>query len=117
VLGVLEAVALGDELSDAVELSRRMPAVCAVVAAVGLAVAFATPASAMFAGPNRRITFARFLPDKDGPGLSGGEIFSAKPDGTDEQRLTYSSGGRTSFFSDRSPDGSQIAPDGSGQQS
>ena len=74
-------------------------------------VAAAPPAGATFAGPNGRITFARFLPDKDGPGLGGLEIFSARPDGTDEHRLTFSGGGRTSFFSDWSPDGSQIAFD------
>jgi H+/Cl- antiporter ClcA len=53
VLGVLEAVALGDELSDAVELSRRTRAVCAVVAAAGLAVAFATVIVGGNAFPNK----------------------------------------------------------------
>jgi Tol biopolymer transport system component len=94
-----------------VRFSRRTRSVCAIVAAAGLVTAVATPASATFAGPNGRITFARFLPDKDGPGLGGKEIFSAKPDGTDEQRLTFSSEGRNSVFSDWSPNGSQIAFD------
>jgi Tol biopolymer transport system component len=82
-----------------------------VAAAAIVAVAVAMPASATFSGTNGRITFHRFLPDKDGPDLGGLEIFSAKPDGTDEQRLTFSSDGRSSVFSDWSPDGSQIAFD------
>jgi Tol biopolymer transport system component len=82
-----------------------------VAAAAVLAMAVAMPASATFSGTNGRITFARFLPDKDGPDQGGLEIFSAKPDGSDEQRLTFSNDGRTSFLSDWSPDGAQIAFD------
>ena len=74
-----------------------------VVAAVGV-----EPAGATFAGKNGRITFDRFLPNKDGPDVGGLEIFSTRPDGT-ERRLTFSKNGRSSFLSDWSPDGSQIA--------
>lgn len=71
----------------------------------------AIPAGATFPGTNGRITFHRFLFDKDGPDLSGAEIFSARPDGTDEQRLTFSNDGRGSVFSDWSPDGRHIVFD------
>ena len=71
----------------------------------------AMPAGATFPGKNGRISFWRFIPDKDGPDLGGLEIFSAGPDGSSEQRLTFSNDGRSSVFSDWSPDGSQIAFD------
>ena len=84
----------------------------ASLAAVALVTAaLAAPAAATFGGTNGRITFARFLPDKDGPGLGGLEIFSAASGGSDVQRLTYSNDGRSSVFTDWSPDGSQIAFD------
>ncbi len=82
-----------------------------VVAASVIAAATVRPASATFSGTNGRITFHRFLPDKDGPDLSGVEIFSAKSDGSDEQRLTFSGDGRSSALSDWSPEGSRVAFD------
>jgi Tol biopolymer transport system component len=88
---------------------RRRVAIVAAAALVMAAVA--APTNATFSGTNGRITFARFLPDKDGPGLGGLEIFSAKADGSDPQRLTFSGDGRSSVFSDWSPNGSQIAFD------
>ena len=76
-----------------------------------LSVALAAPADATFGGKAGRISFARELVDKDGPGLTGLEIFSAKANGKDVERLTWSNDGRTSFMSDWSPDGNRIAFD------
>jgi Tol biopolymer transport system component len=91
-------------------MSTRIAGVAFAVAALVTAVV-AMPAGATFPGTNGRISFHRFLPDKDGPDLGGEEIFSAGPDGSGEQRLTFSNDGRSSVFSDWSPDGSQVAFD------
>jgi Tol biopolymer transport system component len=91
-------------------MGTRIAGVAFAVAALVTA-AVAMPAGATFPGTNGRISFWRFLEDKDGPGLGGVEIHSAGPDGSGEQRLTFSNDGRSSVFSDWSPDGSQIAFD------
>jgi dipeptidyl aminopeptidase/acylaminoacyl peptidase len=86
-------------------------AIAALVASV-----VALPSSATFGGTNGRITFARFVPNPDPSKFGGLEIFSAKPDGSEVTRLTFSGfdadgNAFTSFFSDWSPDGSKIAFD------
>lgn len=91
-------------------MGTRIGGVAFAVAALVTALV-AMPAGAAFPGTNGRISFHRFLPDKDGPDLGGLEIFSAGPDGSGEQRLTFSSDGRSSVFSDWSPDGAQVAFD------
>lgn len=71
-----------------------------------LLVAMTLPAHATFPGKNGRITFTRFVPDNN-----GNEVFSIRADGSDEKQLTFDPPGRTSLFSDWSPDGSRIAID------
>jgi Tol biopolymer transport system component len=88
---------------------RKRALIAATIAL--LLVAVAAPVEATFSGPVGRITFFRFLPDKDGPGLGAPEIFSAMPDGSHARRLTFSKDGRSSVFSDWSPDGSKVAFD------
>jgi hypothetical protein len=51
----------------------------AIVAVALVTLVVAMPAGATFPGSNGRISFWRFLEDKDGPGLGGVEIFSAGP--------------------------------------
>jgi Tol biopolymer transport system component len=92
-------------------LEHHLRGVFAVLVATIVMVGIAVPAVATFPGRIGRISFFRFLEDKDGPGLSGTEIFSARPDGTDEQQLTFSNDGRSSQLSDWSPDGRRIAFD------
>src|SRR5262249_25132493 len=79
----------------------------ALLAVVATAAAFAAlPSSATFRGTNGRITYAL-----DVPGQNGLDIYSAKADGSDIQRLTTSGQSHTSFFSDWSPNGLLIAFD------
>jgi TolB protein len=97
----------------------RSMIIAVFVAATALAVialATSTPSSATFSGTNGRITFARFVPNPDPDKFGGIEIFSAKPDGSDVTRLTFSGfdadgNSHTSFFSDWSPSGQKIAFD------
>jgi TolB protein len=79
-----------------------------ILAAAGMVLMFVlmTPAEATFPGANGRITFHRFLEDKNGV-----EIFSAAPNGTDQQQLTDSGEDRSAALSDWSPNGLQIAFD------
>jgi Tol biopolymer transport system component len=67
--------------------------------------ALATPSLATFGGEDGRISFGRFVPK-----TKSFEIFTARPDGSDVQKLT-SNPHRTSFLSDWSPDGQTIAFD------
>jgi TolB protein len=69
-------------------------------------VATTGPAYATFPGQNGRISFARFFPD-----TNSFSIFSIRPDGTDERRLTFDAVNHVSIVSDWSPDGSRIAFD------
>src|SRR5438067_12545138 len=87
-----------------------------LVAVVAVAAVVVMPSSATFSGTNGRITFARFVPNPDPDKFGGMEIFSAKPDGSDVMQLTFSGfdadgNAHTSFFSDWSPNGQQIAFD------
>jgi Tol biopolymer transport system component len=69
-------------------------------------VVVATPSSATFPGKNGLISFARFLPK-----TNSFEIFTAKPNGDDVQKVTKSKRDHSSTFSDWSPDGQMIAFD------
>jgi Tol biopolymer transport system component len=71
-----------------------------LVLAVAIIAVWAVPASATFPGEDGRISF-------QGEGKTG-EIFTAKPDGSDIRRLT-SSGSSWSGLPDWSPDGERIA--------
>src|SRR5262249_22148630 len=71
---------------------------------LGLSLIGGITARARFHGTNGRITFARFIPENNGY-----EVFSIRADGSDEKQLTFDPPGRTSYFSDWSPDGSRIA--------
>ena len=73
---------------------------------LGLSLMGGITARATFHGTNGRITFARFVPENNGY-----EVFSIRTDGSDEKQLTFDPPGRTSYFSDWSPDGSRIAID------
>jgi len=68
----------------------------------------AAPSSATFPGVNGRISFFAFAG-------SSGEIFTARPDGSDVRRLTRFGPSRYSQISDWSPDGEMIAFDSGGQ--
>ena len=79
----------------------------AVILAVILAAAVAltpTGAPATFAGKNGRIAFNGVL-----PGTCCSEIYTARSDGSDIQRLTSTAGQNDSGLPDRSPDGQKIA--------
>ena len=75
------------------------------VGAAGVMALGAQMAAATFPGQDGRISFAREVPKTDSV-----EIFTARPDGTDVQRLT-SNPRRVSFVPDWSPDGEMIAFD------
>ena len=75
------------------------------VGAAGVMALGAQMAAATFPGQDGRISFAREVPKTHSI-----EIFTARPDGTDVQRLT-SNPRRVSFVPDWSPDGEMIAFD------
>lgn len=94
---------------------RTRPVLVAIVAVV-VASIVAIPSSATFSGTNGRITFHRFVPNLNPDTFGGLEIFSAKADGSDVTRLTFSGfdadgNAHSSVFSDWSPNGSKIAFD------
>ena len=62
----------------------------------------AVPAHATFPGVNGRIAFGRY-----NPAIDGWQLYTANPDGTDVQPLTFVSSG----FSDWRADGKRIAFD------
>ena len=84
-------------------LTRRLILLSVLVA--GVIAAIAAPSSATFQGEDGLISFARLVPQ-----TKSTEIFTARPDGSNAQRLT-SNPRRTSLISDWSPDGEMIALD------
>ncbi len=77
-----------------------------VVVGMGVTAVAAAPSSATFPGTNGRISFVAFVERTE-----SGEIFSAKPDGSNVRKLTKSGRDRFSVLSDWSPDGQTIAFD------
>jgi Tol biopolymer transport system component len=75
-----------------------------LVLAVVIVAVWAAPASATFPGENGRIAFSGVA-----PGTCCSEIFSAKPNGSDVRRLTFTPGRSHSELPDWSPNGHKIA--------
>jgi TolB protein len=75
-----------------------------LVLAVVIVAVWAAPASATFPGTDGRIAFSGVA-----PGTCCGEIFTARPDGSDVRRLTSTPGRSDSGLPDWSPDGQRIA--------
>ena len=88
--------------SREVSKSRARRALPFILAAVAIMVV-AEPSSATFPGENGRIAFQVLIERTDSQ-----EIFTARPDGSDAQRLT-SNPRHFSVFPDWSPDGQRIA--------
>jgi TolB protein len=82
----------------------RRSAILIGAAAVGVMALGAQSASATFPGTDGRIAFRGVV-----PGTCCGEIFTAKPDGSDARRLTSTPDPSDSDLPDWSPDGQRIA--------